>query len=123
MRGLLIGGTASGFSIEMTNRLAKLGYVTVELTRDCLLGKRGMVVRGHSFHYSRIVDEPSMPTSYSVSYSLSGKREDKGFSAGNVRASYVYLHFRAAPQIARHFVEFTKFCKSDIQKLKELTTV
>lgn len=109
------------FSIEMTSRLAKFGYVTVELTRDCLLGKRGMVVRGHSFHYSRIVDATSMPTSYSVSYSLSGKCEDEGFSAGNVLASYVHLHFRAAPQIARHFVEFTRSCKSDIQQIKELT--
>ena len=110
------------FSIEMTGKLEKFGYVTVELTRDCLLGERGMVVRGHSFHYSRIVDAPSMPTSYCLGYSLSRKQEDEGFSLGNVLASYVHLHFRAAPQIARHFVEFAKSCRSDIQKIKEPTT-
>jgi cobyrinic acid a,c-diamide synthase len=99
------------FSIEMTSRLAKFGYVTVELSRDCQLGERGLVVRGHSFHYSRIVDAPSMPTSYSVSYSRSGKREDEGFSFDNVLASYIHLHFRGAPQIARRFVEFAKSCR------------
>lgn len=95
-------------SVEMTSKLAKFGYVTVELTRDCLLGPSGSVLRGHSFHYSRITPETTLPTSYRVKYSLSGLEEDEGFHTSNVLASYVHLHFRAAPNIARHFVEYAR---------------
>ena len=40
-------------SVQMTDKLVQFGYVTVEFTEDCLLGRKGTVVRGHSFHYSR----------------------------------------------------------------------
>lgn len=93
------------FAIEMTTRLVRFGYVTVELTCDSILGPRGTTMRGHSFHYSRIADEVFVPTSYSVSYSLSGKQENEGYSLGNVLASYVHLHFRSAPSIAVSFVQ------------------
>jgi cobyrinic acid a,c-diamide synthase len=93
------------FEIEMTDRLTKFGYVTAELTEDCLMGTRGAVIRGHSFHYSRIVNTPEIQTSYRIRYSLSGRQEEEGFSIGNVLASYVHVHFRAAPEMARRFVE------------------
>ncbi len=89
----------------MTGKLVQFGYVTVELTSDCLIGPAGQIVRGHSFHYSRLSDQPNISTNYRVQYSLSGKEEAEGFSAGNVLASYIHLHFRAAPSIAQHLVE------------------
>ncbi len=92
------------FEIEMTPRLVDFGYVTVTLTEDCLLGKVGTVIRGHSFHYSRIANEAAMTTNYRVQYSLSGRTEQEGYRVGNVLASYVHLHFRAEPAIARHFI-------------------
>jgi cobyrinic acid a,c-diamide synthase len=106
------------FSIEMTSKLAKFGYVTVDLTRDCLLGECGSVLRGHSFHYSRITEMDSMPTSYRVKYSLSAQQEEEGFSLGNILASYIHLHFRAAPHIAENFVSIARSLQS-----KEFTTV
>jgi cobyrinic acid a,c-diamide synthase len=118
-----VGGATHGmlgilpFSIEMTSKLAKFGYVTVHLTRDCLLGERGAELRGHSFHYSRIAEMHTIPTSYRVKYSLSAQQEEEGFSFGNILASYIHLHFRAAPHIAENFVEFTRSLKS-----KEFTT-
>ena len=99
-------------SIEMTGKLRKFGYVTVELTRDCLLGPAGTLLRGHSFHYSRIIAEPSLPTSYGVTYSLSGRQEAEGFSVGNVLASYVHLHFRTSPHIAAYFVQVSSAVKA-----------
>jgi cobyrinic acid a,c-diamide synthase len=100
------------FSIEMTSKLAKFGYVTVHLTRDCLLGECGAKLRGHSFHYSRIAEMHTMPTSYHVKYSLSVQQEEEGFSLGNILASYIHLHFRAAPHLAENFVEITRSLKS-----------
>ena len=89
---------------EMTPKLVQFGYVTVELTRDCLLGPAGLTLRGHSFHYSRLTSPPNLPRSYRVLYSLSGRQEEEGYDLGNVLGSYVHLHFRAHPTIARNFV-------------------
>ncbi len=94
------------FAIEMTGKLVRFGYVTVEFARDCLLGRAGTSIRGHSFHHSNIVGTPETPGSYLVHYSLSGKQEEEGFGrAGtNVLASYIHLHFRANPTVAENFI-------------------
>jgi cobyrinic acid a,c-diamide synthase len=99
MAGVLpIGG-------KMTGKLVRFGYATVEFTEDCLLGNKGGVIRGHSFHYSQIVLRGEVATSYRVRYSLSEEEELEGFHQGNVLASYIHLHFRANPQVANNFVE------------------
>jgi cobyrinic acid a,c-diamide synthase len=92
------------FSMRMTDKLVQFGYVTVEFTEDCLLGPKGTVVRGHSFHHSRIASQGNVATSYHVQYSMSGKEELEGFRRGNVLASYIHLHFRANPAVAENFV-------------------
>jgi len=63
------------------------------------------VLRGHSFHYSRISNEFQVATNYHLQYSLSGRMESEGYRVGNTLASYVHLHFRTEPNIARSFVE------------------
>jgi cobyrinic acid a,c-diamide synthase len=91
-------------TIQMTGKLVRFGYVTVEFAEDCLLGVKGTTVRGHSFHYSSIISRGDIATSYRVQYSMSGKEELEGFQQGNVLASYVHLHLRANPKIAKDFV-------------------
>jgi cobyrinic acid a,c-diamide synthase len=91
-------------SVQMTDKLVQFGYVTVEFTEDCLLGRKGTVVRGHSFHYSRVASQGEIGTSYRVQYSVSGKEELEGFCQRNVLASYIHLHFRANPAVAENFV-------------------
>jgi cobyrinic acid a,c-diamide synthase len=91
-------------SMEMTDRLVQFGYVTVEFAEDCLLGRKGTVVRGHSFHYSRLTSRGNVGTSYNVQYSMSDKEEMEGSRVSNVLASYVHLHFRANPAVAESFV-------------------
>lgn len=93
------------FEIEMTSRLVDFGYVTVKLTNNCLVGRAGTIIRGHSFHYSRIKDQSGAKTNYHVQYSLSGRMQDEGYHVGNVLASYIHLHFRAEPEIAQSFID------------------
>jgi cobyrinic acid a,c-diamide synthase len=88
----------------MTSRLVDFGYVTVTFSQDCLLGRKGTVVRGHSFHYSRVASSGPVKTSYDVEFSLSGKRQQEGLTLDNVLASYVHLHFRANPAVAEHLM-------------------
>ncbi len=93
------------FEIEMTSKLVNFGYMTVELTHNCLLGSVGTTLRGHSFHYSRIVNEPHFDSTYRIVYSLSRREEeDEEFRVANVLASYVHLHFRTSPGVAEVFV-------------------
>lgn len=89
---------------EMTPRLVHFGYVEAEFIEDCLLGTRGTKVRGHSFHCSRLRAGSAMRTAYHLKYSLSGREELEGYRFRNVLASYVHLHFRANPILARSFV-------------------
>jgi cobyrinic acid a,c-diamide synthase len=91
-------------SMQMTDKLVQFGYVTVEFTEDCLLGLAGTVVRGHSFHYSRVSSQGEVATNYRVRYSMSGREEVEGFRLGNVLASYIHLHFRTNSAIAENFV-------------------
>jgi cobyrinic acid a,c-diamide synthase len=90
-------------AMEMTSNLVDFGYVTVSFTQNCLLGPAGTSVRGHSFHYSRICSSAEVATSYQVEFSLSGKQQQEGFTCGHVLASYIHLHFRTDPAIARNF--------------------
>ncbi len=90
-------------AMEMTGKLVDFGYVTVTFTQDCLLGRKGASIRGHSFHYSRICSTSEVATSYQVEFSLSGRQQQEGFTCGNVLASYVHLHFRANPAVAQNF--------------------
>jgi cobyrinic acid a,c-diamide synthase len=90
-------------AMEMTSKLVDFGYVTVTFTQSCLLGPAGTSIRGHSFHYSRICSTAEVATSYQVEFSLSGRQQQEGFTCGPVLASYIHLHFRANPAVARHF--------------------
>jgi cobyrinic acid a,c-diamide synthase len=92
--------------IEMTIHLQRFGYATVEFTQNCLLGPKGTVVRGHSFHYSRMTTTQGLSSSYQINYSLSEQQEQEGFGVAgtNVLASYIHLHFRANPVVAEFFM-------------------
>lgn len=94
------------FAVEMTSKLVRFGYVTVEFAEDCLLGPAGTSIRGHSFHHSHILGIPETPGCYVVKYSLSGQRESEGFvqPGTNVLASYIHLHFRANPEVAQNLI-------------------
>lgn len=111
------------FTIVMTDRLQRFGYVEVTLTRDSLLGPAGTTARGHSFHYSRLDDDaqaaaaaasaaddaapdvapelaPDVARAYHLRYTLAGREEAEGFTRGNLLASYVHIHFLSNPDLA-----------------------
>jgi cobyrinic acid a,c-diamide synthase len=92
-------------AIEMTKSLVHFGYADVEFTHDCLLGKKGTQVRGHSFHCSRIVAHESLRCVYRVHYSLSDRTELEGMTRGRVLGSYVHLHFRSNPSLVWSFLQ------------------
>lgn len=92
-------------AIEMTKALVHFGYADVEFAYDCLLGKRGTIVRGHSFHCSRIVAHDPLRCVYRVHYSLSDRREQEGFVRRRVLGTYIHLHFRSHPSLVSSFLQ------------------
>jgi cobyrinic acid a,c-diamide synthase len=63
----------------------------------------GQTARGHQFHCSEIVGEPSVDRCYVVRSAHDGTSHE-GYSAGNVLASYIHLHFSSAPEMPVTFV-------------------
>lgn len=96
---------------RMLPRRKALGYVEVTLQQDTLLGKAGLVLRGHEFHYSEVV-EPA-DTGLKKPYRTSARNRDKGVEAGyqdrNLLASYIHLRLAAHPESA---AEYIKTCRS-----------
>ncbi|HTC92553.1 MAG TPA: cobyrinate a,c-diamide synthase [Terriglobales bacterium] len=91
-------------AIEMTSGLVHFGYTEVTFERQCLLGKHGAVARGHSFHYSKMLELGDVNHAYRAGYTLSGRAEFEGFIKDNVLASYIHLHFKSNPGLAASFV-------------------
>jgi cobyrinic acid a,c-diamide synthase len=78
-----------------------IAYVEVNTTGG-LFGE-GQRARGHLFHHSQITGEPSVDRCYTLR-SARGQTSHEGYSAGNVLASYILLHFSSAPEMPAAFV-------------------
>lgn len=76
-------------TIQMNDRLSRLGYREVTLNSDCMFGKIGDTLYGHEFHYSAIKHmEPGVPTVFEMK---DGKKE--GYQVNNALGGYLHLHF------------------------------
>lgn len=96
------------FGTRMLPRRKALGYTEVRLRERCLLGDKDLVLRGHEFHYSEIVEEEaelSLTYAYRIRGRKFGSDRPEGYQVGSVLASYVHLHWGSAPQAAAGFVE------------------
>lgn len=88
----------------MTKKLQMVGYVEAELLTDGVLGKKGMKLKGHEFHFSEEEKgEKQRP------YRFHKMRNDDEYNAGQQRrnaiGSYLHLHFLGCPEAAKNFVE------------------
>ena len=94
---------------RMLDRLKTLGYVEVRLTRDALLGGKGAILRGHEFHYSELLEDPTRDGQWASTYHLMRRRsksgELEGFQHRQTLASYVHLHWASRPEAVRAFIQ------------------
>ncbi|OEF97999.1 cobyrinate a,c-diamide synthase [Desulfuribacillus alkaliarsenatis] len=99
--------------IEMTKRLVALGYVQATALQDSLIAGAGELLRGHEFHYSKIIptkrvqaEQGSLDADTGLkahaAFSLVGGKGAagrlEGYSKGNICASYLHLHLRSNPK-------------------------
>jgi cobyrinic acid a,c-diamide synthase len=93
------------FSVRMLPRLKALGYREVTFDRDLPLGPGGMILRGHEFHYSEIVeDQRALKTGYRVTDRDGREKAREGYLAGRTLGSYFHLHFASCLPAAASFV-------------------
>jgi cobyrinic acid a,c-diamide synthase len=96
------------FGTRMLPRRKALGYTEVLLQADCLLGPKGLIMRGHEFHYSELVaaeTNPALEYSYRIHGRKFGNDRPEGYAVGSALASYVHLHWGSAPEAAASLVE------------------
>lgn len=90
-------GVFSGNSV-MTTKLQHFGYVGVELIEDCLLGKKGDILRGHEFHRSK-TEFIDCDLVYEIHKSRRpSKKWQGGAYKNNTLGAYAHLHFKAMPE-------------------------
>ena len=85
-----------------------LGYRTVVSTTPSVLGEDKFTVRGHEFHYSRLVPEGPLEYACELTDARGLSKGQDGLMAENVVAFYTHLHFASQPQIAKALCAFAR---------------
>jgi cobyrinic acid a,c-diamide synthase len=101
------------FATRMLATRKRLGYAEVRQLAKGPFGAAGTCLRGHEFHYSEIIGQPSASNwqpAWQVSYRRAGEPVPEGFTHRRLFASYVHIHFASHPDAARDFVDF---CRGD----------
>ncbi|GGK17934.1 cobyrinic acid a,c-diamide synthase [Deinococcus malanensis] len=89
------------YRTRMQGRLT-LGYRDATALHDTPLAPGGSTLRGHEFHYSALMHEPTRPAYRWTAHD--GSEVLEGYAHGNVLASYLHLHYAADPATARRLV-------------------
>lgn len=100
---------------RMLGRLKSLGYREVKLRQDTILGRAGLTVRGHEFHYSEIAGPvpAGVDRMYTIAARTSGKETPEGYCMNNTLGTYVHLHFGSNPDVCRCFVNACRLYKEN----------
>lgn len=90
-------------SVEMTDRPQGHGYSDATVDTPNPYFPLGMRLRGHEFHYSRVIDPAETVTSvYAMNRGTGCGMGRDALVVGNVLASYTHLHARGVPEWAWH---------------------
>jgi len=68
-----------------------LGYRRVKLLNKGVLGHRGMIYRGHEFHYSSVTQETGVDALFDVETADGRDLNEVGLKFGNVMGSFIHL--------------------------------
>ena len=96
--------------VQMNERLQMVGYVEAELQHDCCLGRAGMKLRGHEFHFSSEIRGEAADILGERAFSFTRMRNRAVYqggsiaASGNILGSYLHIHFAGCPQAAAAFV-------------------
>jgi cobyrinic acid a,c-diamide synthase len=81
------------------------GYEEVAADRPNAFVKRGTLLRGHEFHYSRVVGAEQLETAFEVRRGVGLGNGRDGIVMNRVLASYLHVHSTALPDWANWLIE------------------
>jgi cobyrinic acid a,c-diamide synthase len=82
------------------------GYRDLRVARDGLLADAGTTLRGHEFHFGRLLSGVSAGTHAYSMHDVEGEPlGTEGWSTPTLLASFVHLHFGQDPRLAARLVE------------------
>jgi len=98
----------------MEKRLQALDSTLMETINDNLLSRRGIVIRGHEFHFSKIIDVPKdvrFAYKMRIGKGIDGKHD--GWMEHNILALHGHIHLAFSTKFAENFI---KHCEQYPQK-------
>ncbi len=96
------------YDFVMTDRLQRFGYMEATFTEeDGPFAAKGEAIRGHEFHYTRMLEE-SDASCYQVQKPSRAGTHTDGYRRYNTMASYPHFHFWSNPRIAKNFLELAE---------------
>jgi cobyrinic acid a,c-diamide synthase len=98
---------AGCFDLEicMSETLQSLGYREVTLTKNSVIGAKGVQIRGHEFHYSSIqTDKDVCDHVFEVTTRAGQDVQVAGYQKDLTLGSYLHVHFGSNPEVPRCFV-------------------
>ena len=88
----------------MTRKLQMVGYVTVRMQQDTILGPAGTELHGHEFHFSQELEREEPMRPYQFTKLRNGETYGAGQQRQNALGSYLHIHFAGCLAAAEHFV-------------------
>ena len=93
-------------SIEMHDKPQGHGYCEMTVDKDNPFYDKGVVIKGHEFHYSKIFDyDPEIKSCLSVSRGCGCFHDRDGLTYKNVFASYLHVHALASPEWVKGMIK------------------
>jgi cobyrinic acid a,c-diamide synthase len=93
------------------------GYVSAEVTGRNPFFPPGALLKGHEFHYSRLLNPGRMHYAYRITRGNGIDGRNDGIIHKNVLASYMHLHARGVPSWAKNFVRLAASWQSAEKKI------
>ncbi len=86
--------------VVMNRTQMTLGYREITLTKNGVLGEKGMRIRGHEFHYSCLENSTNVNYEGKLSDAQGNHCRSDGIRVKNVLALYTHLHFASYPHVS-----------------------
>src|SRR5207253_4382638 len=92
--------------IALEARTLHSGYRDLRVASTSMLGPAGARLRGHEFHFSRLLSgTDALTPAYTMHDSDGEPLGCEGWASRNLVASFIHLHFGQDPGLARRIVD------------------
>jgi cobyrinic acid a,c-diamide synthase len=88
----------------MSREKMTLGYRELQISQPCVLGKVGVNVRGHEFHYSLVEPTGELQYACRLTDAQGQSKGQDGLVVGNTVGLYSHLHFASQPKVAASLI-------------------